>query len=247
MQAATREQQRKKKRRGLRISKTGAMKLSVILFLAAFLIYLGAATVRHIREYNESLVRVKVFLPGTIKRNRFFKLDSAAEQGKNGTELQASAVLDASEYYGVLKWKENDKGKIRTANGREIEKKSVSMTPVEGGTQITMTFEDSEVMPGDPLELHIDIELKQVALNTVPFDLLRQEKNRFYFYEVAKQNGIWGQDYVVKKVNPQMKYVRYGHGFFRAYVVKAPIIVESEAELKEGMRVIFSYEEEEDR
>lgn len=39
-----------------------------------------------------------------------------------------------------------------------------------------------------------------------------------------------------------LKALESGYAFFRGYVLKAPIVVDSDAELTDGMRVKFRYE-----
>lgn len=211
----------------------------VILLLVLFLAYLGVATNKHIREYNESLVGVRVMLPGTVTKQEFLVLKAVAQQDEDGAGMHASAVLDASEYYGEFVWQEGDKGKIRAADGRSIQKQAVHLEREDRGTRITFDFEDAEVRPGDEVEMVLDVRLTKVALNAVPFEVLRQRDNRYFFYEVVKRNGIWGYEYIVKETAPRLKNVESGYAYFRGYAAKAPVVIESDAELSDGMRVKF--------
>lgn len=231
-------------RKMMKLKKWKIKNILVIAFLTLFLIYIGNATRKHIKEYNDSLVGVKVILPGTVTKKEFIVLKTVAEKDDDGSGMRATAILDASAYYGEFEWEEGDRGKIRTPDGRSIEKQSVEVKKVERGAEITFDFEDAQVKPGDEVEMVIDVRLTKVALNAVPFDILRHKNNRYYFYEVVKKNGIWGYEYVVKETAPMLKTVEYGYGFFRGYAAKAPIVIQSEAELSDGMRVKFEFDED---
>lgn len=216
----------------------------VILFLFAFFIYLGVATIQHIREYNESLVEVRVTLPGIVEKREFIVLPAIAEYADDAPGLKATAVLNASEYYGEFRFKAGDRAKVRTQDGRSIPYSFVATVSDSVGTRITLGFRDDEVRAGDAVEIVLDAVLTRVALNAVPFEALHSKDNRYYFYEVVKRNGIWGHEYVVRETAPVLKKVESGYAYFRGYAAKAPIVMESGAELFDGMRVKFEFEED---
>ncbi|MDO4753840.1 MAG: hypothetical protein Q4A41_02430 [Bacillota bacterium] len=223
---------------------TGAVikNTAVIVLLLIFLIYLGTATDKHIREYNDSLVEVRVILPGTVSNLKYYAFDTVVERDEQGEGWRASTILPGKEYYDSFAWKEDDRGSIRTPDGRVIEKKSVRVEPAEDGTKITFLFEDDTLQAGDPVKMTMNIRLTQVALNAVPYDALFQENNRYYFYEVIKRKGVWGDEYVIKRTAPQLRFVQSGYAYYRGYVAKGPIVLDSEAELQDGMLVKFRYQ-----
>lgn len=229
------------------MNKTLIKNTVVIVLLLLFLSYLGMATRRHIKEYNESLVEVRVTMPGVIPQVKFYALDAVVEENQNGEigpgKFKVSAILPRKEYYETFEWKENDRGKIRMPDGRGIEKNAVRVETVAEGSKITFTFDDAEVKVGDAVQLTMDVRLTRIVLNAMRFDLLREEDNKYYFYEVLKQRGVWGDEYVIKKNFGNLKGVEGGYAYFRGYAVKAPIVQSSDVELTDGMRVKFRYKE----
>lgn len=129
------------------MTKTVIKNTVVIGLLLVFLGYLGMATHRRIKAYNESLVEVRVTMPGLMSQVKFYAFD----------------------------------------------------TVVEEGSKITFAFDDAEVTAGGAAQLIMDVRLTRIVLNALPFELLREEENKYYFYEVFQQRGVWGDEYVIKK------------------------------------------------
>lgn len=186
-------------------------------------------------------------MPGILSQVKFYAFDSVVEENANGEgvgKYKVAAILPRKEYFEMFEWKENDRGKIRTSEGRSIEKNAVRVAAVEDGYKVTFTFDDAEVKVGDAVQLIMDVRLTRIVLNAMRFDLLREEQNKYYFYEVLKQRGVWGDEYIIKKNFGNLKAVDSGYAYFRGYVVKAPVVVDSDVELMDGMRVKFRYEEQ---
>lgn len=218
-------------------------KKAVVGLLIAFFAVFAVLTIWMRSGYQNQLVKVDLVVPssGSI----FVDVSKYGEASLNRTgtshPYKVKVEVPSDEFIGKFTW-QKDSSIIYKAPGISDEERDsvvIDLKVDELGYKVIVGLNDSRVKVGDSIEVIFRGRVLNFQSNLVPCSVLHEDQLGKYIYVVVRQQGAWGKEYLVKKERVNVLHADSENAHLSGYTSLYPIIIDSDSDIKEGMKVRF--------
>jgi hypothetical protein len=127
---------------------------------------------------------------------------------------------------------------IISTRGKMIKTTIADIIYEENIANVVIEFNDEEELEGATVDLEAS-KVTAVIENVFPLDAIYEDEKGYYMYQVKQSDGAWGKEYNVQKVPVTIFVGDSSRASVYSYELKYPVLLNSEVEPYDGMRVRF--------
>lgn len=203
-----------------------------------FLLFVVGCTIYSRTYYQWNLPKVEIMAPrsGTLMLGRYdIRSISKQEEGSRDFTHSTQISLPLTANYFFV----DDEAEVTLTGVRNSTRKGyvTSITNTEENIVLTIGFHAENFADGESVDVSI---MKETILlsSIMPKSALHEDDKGAYLFVVMKEQGAWGREYVVKRMDVAV-WASTEQEFSVSSNVEYPVVFASDSKLVDGQRVRF--------
>lgn len=219
------------------------MKKTMIALLTLFFAFMAAITVWSCISYQNSLPQVELFLPHTgdltIGHTKNGRVEIIEQSGEYTCQTQVS--LSKDECFGHFLWMSGEQVSVAFSETIVCDGFILDVSTLGEEYLVTVGFSYDKALVDEEVTVSFRKTYPELD-NLVPIETIHgldPASGQGWLYTIAKQQGAWGDVYIVEKEAVTVIFTDGTNAYLSGFVCRQPIVLSSDLPLGEGMEVRF--------